>query len=272
MGVRFLKKEIEEFFFENNIEYYTVLDYKDLTKINLSLIDRSELSPRSVILFLLPYYSGGSENLSVYSAAKDYHIIIKSITSSLAELLLKLYPDNKFCGYGDHSPIDERYAALSGGLGKLGKNGLLINEKYGTYVFIAELITDASPEELGAVPLKEIEKCEGCGACLRACPTGILKGETDACLSAITQRKGELSEEEISLMRKYNTVWGCDICQSACPHNKEPKLTPIEFFREERIPKLTLEILDHMTDDEFKERAFAWRGRKTVRRNLEYLK
>jgi len=114
--------------------------------------------------------------------------------------------------------------------------------------------------------------CEGCGICLEACPTGILCGKGDDCLSAITQRKGELSEAECALMQKYNTAWGCDECQSHCPHNASPLLSPLEFFYRERIEELTREELDKMDKAEFEKRAFAWRGRKTVERNLDILK
>jgi hypothetical protein len=45
----------------------------------------------------------------------------------------------------------------------------------------------------------------------------------------------------------------------------------VEFFHRERIPQLTREILDNMSEDEFSRRAFAWRKRKTVERNLDIL-
>ena len=99
----------------------------------------------------------------------------------------------------------------------------------------------------------------------------ILTGEGSDCLSAITQRKGELTDDEKSLMRKYNTAWGCDLCQSVCPYNREPKITPIAFFHRERISELTRDILDNMDKASFQRRAFAWRGRKTVERNLDIL-
>ena len=86
---------------------------------------------------------------------------------------------------------------------------------------------------------------------------------------AITQRKGELTESEADLMRKYNTVWGCDLCQSACPYNRDPVKTPIEFFHRDRIQNLTRDTLDAMDKPTFLKRAFAWRGRKTVERNLD---
>ena len=133
------------------------------------------------------------------------------------------------------------------------------------------MLTDIDPTLLGASEPLEIKRCEGCGACKRACPTGILRGEGEDCLSAITQRKGELSEAEVLLMRRENTLWGCDVCQQVCPHNRKPNLTPVEFFYCERIPHLTREILDSMNDEEFSRRAFAWRKRKTIERNLDLL-
>jgi len=72
-------------------------------------------------------------------------------------------------------------------------------------------------------------------------------------------------------MISHNILWGCDLCQSSCPHNKNPKLTPVEFFHRDRIPCLTREILDNMSDEDFEKRAFAWRKRKTIERNLEIL-
>ena len=266
-----MKKEIEAFFASEKIEYFAALDYAAVREINHGLLERSDLSAKSVIVFLLPYYVGGAVNLSEYSASRDYHLAIRGVTQRLIECLRTLYPGNKFVGFGDHSPIDERTAALASGLGILGKNGLIINEKYGTYVFIADVITDVDPEELGVIIPIPVSSCEGCGACLRACPTGILRGEGTDCLSAITQRKGELTCDEVELMRKYNTVWGCDLCQSSCPHNRSPKVTPIEFFLESRIELLTSEMLDSMSDDEFSDRAFAWRKKKTIERNLKLL-
>ena len=266
------REALKRYFDGREIKYFATLAYSDVREINPRLLGRSGIDAKSVILFLLPYYAGECENLSRYSAARDYHIIIREITDGVCKLLAELFPSSHSRGYGDHSPIDERHAALTAGLGIAGDNGLIINEEYGSYVFIADVITDIHPSELGAVPAVEIKRCMGCGECKRACPTGILRSECDSCLSAITQRKGELTEREIGLMRKYDTVWGCDICQSVCPYNRDPVKTPIAFFKEKRIERLTDELLGSMTDEEFSERAFAWRGRAVVERNLRLLK
>lgn len=261
--------KINEFFEKEKIEYYAILDYNDLHQINPRIIERKNIEAKSVIIFLIPYYAGETVNLSKYAAAKDYHLYIKGITERLIQFLRAEYPENSFFGFGDHSPIDERYAALVGGLGILGENGLLINEKYGTYVFVADVISDLPKEKIGASAPKAIKKCKNCNACKNACPTGILAGKSAVCLSFVTQKKGELSEDEIKLIKENNTVWGCDVCQDVCPYNKDTKQTPIDFFKTSLIKNLTKEILDSMDEEEFSERAFAWRGRKTVLRNLE---
>ena len=253
---------------EIGIEVYGALSIEDADIINARLLERESFVAKSILMFLVPYYAGETVNLSRYAAARDYHIVLKEITDRLIAGIKRRYPEANAKGYGDHSPIAERAAALRAGLGILGDNGLIINEKYGSYVFIGDVITDLPPEALFAEPAREIKFCPHCGRCKAACPTGILRGEGEDCLSAITQRKGSLTDAEVDLMKKHNTVGGCDLCQTACPYNKAPRVTPIAFFKEALIPHLTLDILESMSDGAFSERAFAWRGRKTVERNL----
>lgn len=265
-------KLLKDFFSGENIEYYGVLPYSSCRESAPSIMEREGFTPNSVIVFLIPYYTGAGENLSAYSVSKDYHIYIKYVTEKLIERLKLEYPEARFHGYGDHSPIDERLAAAGLGLGIFGDNGLLINEKYGSYVFIADVVSTLTAEELsGEIKSFEIKSCVHCGACQRACPTGVLCGTSSKCLSEITQRKGELSQDEADLMRRYNTAWGCDECQKYCPYNLAAAKTPIKFFYEDRIEKLTPELLSEMPESEFRTRAFAWRKRKTVERNLNIL-
>ena len=264
------EKIISSYFEGEKIEYFTVLSFADCRVFAPHIMERESLTPKSVILFLLPYYTGRGENLSAYATSRDYHIELRRICEGLADALRTEYPEAHFKGYGDHSPIDERHAALIGGLGIVGDSGLLINEKYGTYVFIGDLVTDIDPDTLGAREPTEIAACRHCGACRLACPTGALSGRGD-CLSMITQKKGELTAEEIEAIRRNGTLFGCDACQMACPYNKSPKMTPIAFFYEDRIPRLTREILDRMSKEELKSRAFGWRGRTLLYRNLDIL-
>ena len=81
-----------------------------------------------------------------------------------------------------------------------------------------------------------------------------------------------MTEEEISAIRQGGLAWGCDICQLVCPHNirvlREGKDTPIPYFREARLPSIDLAMLDAMSEEEFSARAYAWRGKNVIRRNL----
>ena len=70
------------------------------------------------------------------------------------------------------------------------------------------------------------------------------------------------------------TVWGCDLCQRACPHNKQAALTPLPEFREDLLPSLTLEDLEGLSNKAFRRqyaaRAFSWRGIAPLKRNLAW--
>ena len=252
---------LDALFSEVGIEVYGALSIEDADIINARLLERECFTPRSILIFLVPYYAGECVNLSRYAAAKDYHIALKQITSRLIEGIKEKYPEASAKGYGDHSPIAERSAALRAGLGILGDNGLIINEKYGSYVFIGDVITDLPPDLLFAKPTEKIRTCSHCGRCKAACPSGILRGEGEDCLSAITQRKGSLTDAEIALMKKYNTVWGCDECQKVCPYNINAEKTTIEDFIKSANPRVTEET-------PIEGRAFSWRGEKVIKRNL----
>ncbi len=264
-----MSERLKRYFYGKGIEYYAVLDYSDCIETVPRIRERAEISHKSLIIYLLPYYVSETVNLSRYAASLDYHLIIKEINDGIFSVIKEEFPGCSAVGYGDHSPIDERHAALTASLGILGDNGLLINEKYGSYVFIGDVVTDVEPGLLCARSPGKIIHCESCGACRAACPTGILRGEGGDCLSAITQRKGLLDKHEISMMKQYNTVWGCDVCQSVCPHNIDPTVTPIEFFHLDRITHLTKQTLAMLDGESFERRAFAWRKRATVERNVE---
>ncbi len=233
-------------------------------------------SPQSVICFLVPYYTGDGENISTYAVSKDYHLYMNDLFSRVCQKLSAHYVGEAFVGYADHSPIDERHAALSCGLGVLGKNRLLINQEYGSYVFIGAIFSSMTVESLGTAnqtpPSTDgaFDTCLRCGACLRACKSGTLRDEGCDCLSNITQKKGELTEDEAALVRSCGSVWGCDACQTVCPMNTR-KETPIPFFHEDRLTNVDEQTLLHMEDDVFRSRAYAWRGKAPILRNVRLL-
>ncbi len=219
---------------------------------------------QTIITVLFPYYLGEEayekSNVSRYAAVRDYHEVATLYLSEIAEKLKELYPENEFVFFADNSPIPEVYAAAKSGVGVKGKNGLLINEKYGSWIFIGEIVTDLY------IPCenKEIKLCHGCSKCLDACPTGVLKEEKfdpDRCLSHISQKKGEIPEEYAVMMKNLGCAWGCDECQKACPYNKNAEKTTLEEFVNSAKPFVT-------ENTEIEGRAFAWRGEKVIKRNL----
>ena len=271
-----MNEDIRLCFLNEGIECVACLPFSLLRVNKPYLYEKRGLAPQSAIVFLMPYFSGEPENFSAYAAARDYHLFVKELEGRVLPRLKALYPAYDFLMFADHSPIDERHAAVLGGLGVFGKNGLLLSEKYGSYQFIGEVLTNAPAEALGEYEIFPMRSCDGCSACQRACPTGILRGEGNDCLSAITQKKGTLSEDEKSLMRKENTAWGCDACQRVCPYNVRALAagtiyTSIPFFKESLITRFDSEMLSSLSDEAFSERAFSWRGRAVAERNAKIL-
>lgn len=237
------------------------------------LLDRCGIDGGFAVIFAIPYYTRACDegrNISAYAVGRDYHYFAKELESRLLPALKEGFPQINFAHFADHSPIDERDAAAKSGLGIFGKNGLLITEPYSSYVFLSELIVGA-PLPQGLFIEREVEYCIGCGACQRHCP--MLCGECGECFSAITQKKGELDGNEIGLIKKYG-IWGCDICSEVCPHTIKAKkdgsiYSPIKFFSENAIPRLTYERVAEMDELEFSKRAYSWRGRETILRNTK---
>ena len=254
-----------------------------LTKCRITrgyLLDRFEIDKISgtAIMLAVPYIvsdvaKSNTNNVSLYAVARDYHLFFERLSDTLLPRLQEDFPNYKFKIFADHSPIDERDAAVRAGLGVMGSNGLLITEKYGSFVFLGELITNApvGPSEL--LPSSEkLPTCEECGLCLAACPVGCAEGNRYGCLSALTQKKGVLTDKEKDILATHSLLWGCDLCQLACPHNQKVIQsnvnTSVEFFTEELIPSIDESIINSMSDKEFGSRAYAWRGKDTLLRNI----
>ncbi len=258
-----MEKTVRVLLDREKIEYAGILPFSECRVINPGLLERSWRGGevQSVIMLSVPYRTGDfpSRNLSLYAVPRDYHLYFRQLFSHLEKELAQTFPGYTFKGYADHSPIGETYAASKAGLGVIGDKFQLINEKYGSYTFLGEILTDRVFE---AYDTREPTFCSHCGACARACPVG------EGCLSEMTQRKGELTPETEELMRKTGTVWGCDICRTCCPMNDGAARTPIAFFYEKPTPYLTSEAVEAMSEEEFLERAYSWRGRKTILRNL----
>ena len=155
------------------------------------------------------------------------------------------------------------------GLGRIGENGLLLTERYSSYVFLGEIVTDAVLE----APAHTATRCIACGACQRACPARQTGKE---CLSALTQRKGSFADDEVAYLCQNGSAWGCDRCQEVCPVTVQAKkagtlYSTLPFFTKTAISHLTADTVREMSNEDFAARAYSWRGRNTILRNLEIL-
>lgn len=257
---------------KQNIELVSCLHLDEATIKRPYLLEKNGISDGSVIIFAVPYLASEIDeerNVSAYSVSKDYHLFFSSLFDSLIPKLKEKYPLHKFVGFTDHSPINEIEAGAKCGLGVIGKNHLLITEKYSSYVFIGEIITDAFLPSFAS----DQKYCSDCGKCRKACPTNM---NVEECLSALTQKKGGLTDNERAIIKKSGCAWGCDICQEVCPLTQKAIkngtiYTNINFFKAERTPFLTSEQIKNMSDEDFSSRAYSWRGRSVIKRNLKIL-
>lgn len=183
-----------------------------------------ELLPeaKSMIMVLMNYYPrrwqpADKPQIAAYAYGNDYHHIVKSKLSQLAEEINKVAP-HSYAVFCDSAPVLERYWASRAGLGWIGRNGMLVNPRLGTFTFIGTLITSLDLE-----PNKEMgNRCGTCRRCVDACPTNAILNKTiDArrCLSYQTiEKRGDIDNELIEVAK--NTLYGCDRCQLACPWNR----------------------------------------------------
>ena len=268
-----MKQTVKDLLLAHGISLVAPLSLDECSITKPYLLEREGITSGTAFLFAVPYYTtecaDSARNISAYAVSRDYHLFFKELFADVLPRLREAFPTHRFAGFTDHSPIAEGEAAVRAGLGYYGKNHLFLTDAYSSFVFLGEIITDAVMD----APTVAARACLSCGACLRACPVG---GEVSRCLSALTQKKGDLTPEEKQAILAKGCAWGCDVCQEVCPVTKRAIETgsifsPIPFFSEQAISHLTTETVRNMSDDDFASRAYSWRGRNTILRNLELL-
>ena len=179
---------------------------------------------RSIVALGLNYFQGDKTQNDVatgkiarYAWGDDYHDVIAAKLDRVDEFLRSFGGHQK--GYVDTGPVLERDHAAQAGIGWHGKSTMLIDERLGTWFFLAEILTTL---ELPADdPVQN--RCGTCERCIQACPTGAITAphQLDArrCISYLTiELKGAIPLELRSLIG--NRIFGCDDCLEACPWNR----------------------------------------------------
>lgn len=205
------------------------------------------------------------------SWGKDYHFILREKMDELiAYIKAEAGEAVSFKPMVDTGELVDVAVAQRAGLGFIGRNGLLITEEYGSYVYLGEIITNLEFE-----PDKEVAfGCGDCTRCIDACPTEALLGDgrmnAQRCLSYQTQTKGYMPKEYRRNMG--HVIYGCDICQIVCPYNKGVD----SHFHEDMEPnpdstmpelKPLLTISNKEFKQQFGDLAGSWRGKKPLQRN-----
>ncbi|NDL66331.1 epoxyqueuosine reductase [Anaerotalea alkaliphila] len=244
------------------LERYPV-DFPD-AKACLGVLEsyRVEESPRPE--------TGAWGRISPSAIFADYHRLVLEKTEKMGAAMEEEWgcATRSYC---DRGPLPDRAVAKLCGLGQIGRNTFLINERFGTRTYIGYLLTDLDLGLKESVP-EGNDVCGSCNRCVEHCPTGALTGDggirRERCVSALTQAK----ELEQPWMEKALGVqiYGCDICQAGCPHNR------LSGSRNRFHPPMVsqwvdLEALLAMGNREFKDTygrsSAGWIGRKRFQRN-----
>ena len=250
---------------------------------------------RSVIVCAVNYntahpYSTQTEDaskgwISRYAwSREDYHEAVMRRLRVVESKLRKLFDsaDNRELptgnslqtrAYVDTGPLIERVYSKYAGIGWIGKNTCIINQKLGSWLFLGVILTSLESTAELAADLPTPDRCGTCTRCITACPTEaiVAPGELDArlCISYLTiEKRGEIPEELRSGMGRH--VFGCDICQDVCPWNrKAPVTTADEFQPREGLVNPALDWLAEMQPEEFRS---VFRGSPVRRAKLSGLR
>ena len=203
--------------------------------------------------------------------AVDYHLLVESKAALVAEKIRREFGGGlHYRILSDRSPLIERELARNSDLGLVGENCTLINDRYGSYTGLGTILINRE------IPPDQPDKrtCFQCGACREACPTGALAEpyiiDPSLCLSYLTQAAGVFPARMRPLLG--GQVYGCDICQEACPHNKSVECSPypeaaFPLFPAEPFLIPLLQLTRKEFDHTIALTSAGWRGKTTLQRN-----
>jgi len=175
------------------------------------------------VVVVPPHYAG------YYSVPRE---LVATVAAALAPA--------GFAAAGFSPPL--KTLAACAGLARYGRNNVAYVSGLGSYLIFGACLSDAPPpEDAPWIEPRELERCERCSACLRACPTGAIGADrfllhTERCLTWV-------NEDEAPFPAWVDPAWhtcavGCLRCQQVCPENAvvELAVAPPEEFDEDESP------------------------------------
>jgi epoxyqueuosine reductase len=201
---------------------------------------------KTVVCVAMSYYTplaasqsdGTQGRIARYALGDDYHTLIKKKLEDLADFIRDTNPGTQTIRGVDTVPVPEKELAARAGLGWMGKNTCIINERSGSWFFLGEVLTTLN------LPTDEpaTDRCGSCRRCIDACPTAAITGpyqlDASKCISYLTiEHRGEIAADLQAKMGDW--LYGCDICQDVCPFNRDP-LPTSEAKLQPRFPTGTV--------------------------------
>ncbi len=238
---------------------------------NLKRASLASVAPwaRSVIVCAINYNTDHPYSTQVHDSDRgwisryawsreDYHeAVLRKLKNVEAALQLGVPGELRASlitrSYVDTGPVVERVFAKYSGVGWIGKNTCLINQKKGSWLFLGVILTSLELEPDLPAP----DRCGTCTRCIEACPTDAILApyqlDSNKCISYLTiEKRGSIPEDLRAGMGRH--VFGCDICQDVCPWNrKAPATTAPEFNPRPGLVNPALAWLAEMSAEEFRE-------------------
>ncbi|ABR49758.1 domain of unknown function DUF1730 [Alkaliphilus metalliredigens QYMF] len=236
---------------------------------------------QSILVIGQPYYIDDLETtlgdsqfygeLARTAWGTDYHQIVKEKLEEIMSFIKEKEENVEYRTFVDTGPLVDRQVAYRAGLGWYGWNNTLISSKYGSWFFIGYLLINLEfpPDR----PMDD-QVCLACQLCIKHCPNQALQGpysfNSQRCVSNLLQQKEEMKDADKKKIGKK--IYGCDICQSVCPHNERVRKTKELRFQPQN-PKHEIDLIHFLgiSKKEFKDiygqNASGWRGKKILQRN-----
>lgn len=211
--------------------------------------DKLVSGARSIIVGAFNYFPEKTQRIDApqiayYAYGKDYHRVVKDKLFTLLKYLQERI-ETPFSSrvFVDSAPLMERYWAVQSGVGKVGRNGLLIVPHFGSFCFLGEIVTTL---ELPADAPSEGSPCGRCMRCVEHCPAQAISKDgrfsPTRCLSYQTiEHHGSLDPKVVAQLGER--IYGCDACQLVCPHNR------FAYPHQEGLLKPVPDLLEMTSED-----------------------